>query len=317
MIAHLEFQANARLVFLDERLGRGNQSLPATSIRCLSAMKRTSRWMLPPRPPRIAQPARRPRRETRLAARIPIRAPAARILPVPAKASTGKRTHLLADVQRATESYTSTGSGNTIEGTSSSSQTGSNSYQHVDKSDTYSDGTDSQSVDRDGTGITITQSSNSITGGYSSDTSGTVVTTVSESGDRGTPYTMSSTDTYIYSTEQAGNSYSGDYNNRQHTSSDSGSQTTSGTADDGSSYTNTVTNNSLDGNESSGNSISGAYTNTVTNQEDYASPRRPVARAITVSRSAMSKYRNILAMKSATRSAEITPPRSPAQAPRR
>ena len=91
---------------------------------------------------------------------------------------------------------------------------------------------------------------------------------MTESGDVGTAYTSSSTDTYVYSIQDAGNSLTGVYASDD-SSTDEGSQTTSGVATDGSSFTGTVTNDSQDGSQSAGNSLTGAYTSTVTNQEDY------------------------------------------------
>ena len=75
------------------------------------------------------------------------------------------------------------GLGNTIEGTDSSSQSGSSHY-HMTKSDTYADGSDSQAVQRDGADLLSSSTSNPITGEYSDSSPGTVTTTVAEAGNQ-------------------------------------------------------------------------------------------------------------------------------------
>ena len=163
----------------------------------------------------------------------------------------------------ASETYSLQTSGNTITGQSSSSQSGSNTY-HLQNADTYSDGSDTQTVDRTGSSMLTSQSGNSLTGVYSSSTSGSMLTTLSETGNRGTAYSNSSSDTNVYSSQKAGNSITGDYNS-QDSSSDNGSQTWATTG--GGAFSTTTANQSQDDSTQTGNSVTGDYTGTATKHE--------------------------------------------------
>jgi hypothetical protein len=148
---------------------------------------------------------------------------------------------------------------------------GTSSYQ-MTKSDTYSDGSDSQTVNRWSTDLCSTANSNSITGDYSDSSSGTVATTIAESGDRGAPYTSNSSDSYGYSKWDNGNSVSGDYANGS-SSTDTGTQTRTTTMADGGTFTVSVSNGPLDASQpgesttGTGNSLTGLYTSSETKQE--------------------------------------------------
>jgi autotransporter-associated beta strand protein len=168
----------------------------------------------------------------------------------------GDRSFVLSSTDN--EQYASTAAGNTISGDSSSSQSGASIYT-LSKADTYPDGSDTQSVERDGTGLLNTSSGNSISGDYSNSTSGTVVTTITESGDQGNPYSTSSTDTYVYSTTNAGNSIAGGYTTTT-SSSDRGLQTRSGSDGNGGTFDITIGNDSQDTLDQTGNSLSGDFT---------------------------------------------------------